>query len=58
LRTFVLGAALMFLAVFGFLTLFVLFSSGPDVLVVFSLVLLGLFAFGVIGALATPPDDR
>ena len=58
MRTLVLGAALMFIAVFGFLSLFVLFSSGPDVLVVFSLALLGLLALGVIGALATPPDDR
>ena len=57
-RTIVLGVALAFIAVLGFLTLFVLFSSGPDVLVVVSLVILGLFAFGVIGALATPPDDR
>ncbi len=57
-RTIVLGIALAFIAVLGFLTLFVLFSSGPDVLVVVSLVTLGLFAFGVIGALATPPGDR
>jgi hypothetical protein len=57
-RTVVLGVALAFIAVLGFLTLFVLFSSGPDVLVVVSIVILGLFAFGVIGALATPPDDR
>jgi hypothetical protein len=28
------------------------------VLVVVSFLILGLFAFGVIGALATPPDDR
>jgi hypothetical protein len=35
----------------------VLFSSGPDVLVVLSLVVLGLFAVGVIGALSTPPRD-
>jgi hypothetical protein len=57
-RTIVLGVALAFIAVLGFLTLFVLFSSGPDVLVVCSLAILGLFAFGVIGAMATPPDDR
>jgi hypothetical protein len=57
-RTIVLGVALAFIAVLGFLTLFVLFSSGPDVLVVTSLAILGLFAFGVIGAMATPPDDR
>jgi hypothetical protein len=56
-RTVVLGAALGFIAVFAFLTLFVLFSSGPDVLVVLSLAILGLFAFGVVGALSTPPDD-
>jgi hypothetical protein len=57
-RAVVLGVALAFIAVLGFLTLFVLFSSGPDVLVIMSFVILGLFAFGVIGALATPPDDR
>jgi hypothetical protein len=57
-RTVVLGVALAFIALLGFLTLFVLFSSGPDVLVVMSFAILGLFAFGVIGALATPPDDR
>ena len=56
-RTIVLGVALAFIAVLGFLTLFVLFSTGPDVLVVVSLVILGLFGFGVIGALATPSDD-
>ena len=57
-RTVVLAVALAFIAVLGFLTLFVLFSSGPDVLVAMSFVILGLLAFGVIGALATPPDDR
>jgi len=57
-RTVVLGVALAFIAVLGFLTLFVLFSSGPDMLVVVSLAILGLFGVGVIGALSTPPDDR
>ena len=57
-RTVVLGVALAFIAVLAFLTLFVLFWTGPDVLVVLSLVILALFAFGVIGALATPPDGR
>jgi hypothetical protein len=56
-RTLVLGLALAFIAILAFLTLFVLFASGPDVLVVTSLLVLGLFAFGVIGALATPPRD-
>jgi hypothetical protein len=57
-RTVVLGVALAFIAVLAFLTLFVLFWTGPDVLVVLSLVILALFAFGVLGALATPHDDR
>lgn len=57
-RTIVMGVALLFIGVLLFLTLFVLFTSGPDVLVVVSLVILGLFASGVLGALATPPDDR
>jgi hypothetical protein len=57
-RTVVLWVALAFVAVFAFLTLYVLFRSGPDVLVVLSFVVLAMFAFGVIGALATGPDDR
>jgi hypothetical protein len=57
MRTLVLGLALAFIAIFAFLTLFVLFANGPDVLVVTSLLVVGLFAFGVIGALATPPRD-
>jgi len=56
-RTAILVSALVFIAVLGFLTFFVLFTSGPDVLVVLSLVVLGLFGFGVIGALSTPPRD-
>jgi hypothetical protein len=56
-RTVVLGLALVFIAILAFLTLFVLFASGPDVLVLTSLLVLAIFAFGVIGALATPPRD-
>jgi hypothetical protein len=57
MRTAVLGVALAFIAVLTFLTLYVLFASGPDVLVVVSLVVLGLFAVGVLGAMGTPPRD-
>jgi hypothetical protein len=56
-RTLTLVLALGFIAILGSLTLYVLVSSGPDVLVVVSLVVLGLFAFGIVGALATPPRD-
>ena len=57
MRTVILVLALGFIAILTFLTLFVLFASGPDVLVVLSLIVLGMFAFGVIGALSTPPRD-
>jgi hypothetical protein len=57
-RAVILGVALAFIGVFGFLTLYVLFSSGPDLLVVISFVVLGMLGFGVIGALSTPPDDH
>lgn len=58
MRTVVLGLALLFTALLGFLTLFVLFSSGPDVLVIISLLVLALFVLGILGALTHPPGDR
>jgi len=57
MRTVILVLALGFIAILAFLTMYVLFSSGPDLLVIVSLLVLGLFAFGVIGALSTPPRD-
>jgi hypothetical protein len=58
MRTAVLGVALAFTALLGFLTLFVLFTSGPDVLVILSGLVIALFAFGILGALTHPPGDR
>jgi hypothetical protein len=58
MRTAVLGAALAFTALLAFLTLFVLFNSGPDILVIVSLLVLALFAVGIFGALSRPPDNR
>ena len=57
MRTLILVLALAFIAILAFLTLYVLLWKGPDVLVVVSLLVLGMFAFGVIGALSTPPRD-
>jgi hypothetical protein len=56
-RTLVFLAAMALIAVLGFLTLFVLFTSGPDVIVVVSLTIVGLLGFGVFGAFLRPPDD-
>ena len=56
MRTLVLGLALAFTSLLGFLTLYVLFTGGLDVLVVLSLLILGLFVFAILGALTHPPD--
>jgi hypothetical protein len=58
MRTAILGAALGFTGLLGFLTLYVLFTSGPDVLVMISGLVIAPFAFGIVGALTHPPDDR
>jgi hypothetical protein len=52
-RAAVLLMALGFIALLAFLTLFVLFSSGPDVLVIVALLVLGVIGCGVLGALGT-----
>ncbi len=48
--------ALLLWSVLAFLTLFVLFTSGPDFLVLVSLVVVALIGVGVFGALGEPPD--
>jgi hypothetical protein len=58
MRTLVAGAALVFTALLAFLTLFVIFESGPDVLSVLSLIVLALFFFGIFGALGSGPRNR
>ncbi len=57
MRTLILGAALAFTALLAFLTLYVLFQEGPDVLTITSLIVLALFFFGIFGAFTRPPDD-
>ena len=53
MRTLVVGAALAFTALLAFLTLYVIFNTGPDVLSVLSLLILALFFFGIFGALGS-----
>jgi hypothetical protein len=57
-RTAITVGALLFCCVFGFLTLYVMITSGPDLLTVLSFIVLALLAFGVLGALTEPPDKR
>ncbi|MDX6647081.1 MAG: hypothetical protein QOK40_2808 [Miltoncostaeaceae bacterium] len=58
MRTLVVGVALAFTALLAFLTLFVIFNTGPDVLSVLSLIVLALFFFGIFGALGSGPRER
>ena len=51
MRFLVVGLALAFTALLAFLTLFVIFQTGPDVLTVLSLIVLALLFFGIFGAL-------
>lgn len=52
----ILAAALLVIVVFGGLTASVIASDGVGPLEVASLVVLGMFAFGIIGALRQPPE--
>jgi len=58
-RTIVLSVALVFTVVFAGLTIDALIKRGTAVLVpgVLSLLVLALFAFGIVGALRHPPDE-
>ena len=56
-RNFALAASLVLICLIAFLTLSVAVDQGVDVLVVVSLIVLALLAFGVLGALTSPPED-
>jgi len=53
----ILAAALAFIALLGGLTIAVTIQHGPDVLTVGSLLVLAMFAFGIVGALRHPPGE-
>jgi hypothetical protein len=57
-RTAILIAVLIFTIALGALTLDVIIRTGPDVLTLTSLLIVAMFAFGVIGALREPPNRR
>jgi hypothetical protein len=55
-RNWVLGAALFFIGLLAFLTIRVAVKSGIDFLVIISLVVLGVLAVGVLGALTSSDE--
>jgi hypothetical protein len=52
----ILVSALAFIVLLGGLTVSVAVEHGPDVLTVGSLLVLAMFAFGIVGALRHPPE--
>ena len=58
MRSAITIVALVFCCALGFLTLYVMLRSGPDLLTGLSLIVLALMAFGILGALTEPPDKR
>ncbi len=58
MRAAILVAALAFIALLASLTVAVVVSEGVDVLTFVALLVLGMFTFGIVGALRErPPDD-
>ena len=49
--------ALALIVFLAYLTIRVMLSSGVDVLVLISLIVLGVLAFGVLGALGSSADE-
>lgn len=56
-RTFALVAVATVMVVIGLLTVAMIVHDGINGRVVLSLVILGIFGFGVVGALTQPPDE-
>jgi hypothetical protein len=55
MRAAVILIALAFTSLLGFLTLYVVFENGLDVLSVISLIVVAMFFFGIFGALGQKP---
>lgn len=58
MRTAITAAALVFCCAFGFMTVYVMLTSGADLFTGLSLIVLALLTFGILGALTEPPDKR
>jgi len=57
-RTAALLASLALIGLLAFLTISVMIDDGFTPLIALSMLIVGLLAFGVVGALTTPPPDE
>jgi hypothetical protein len=56
-RAVILGAALLFIGILASLTVYVTATSGVSVLTLVALIVLGMLASGIVGALLHPPPE-
>lgn len=54
-RLAILGLGIAFCALFALMSIFVALESGFDILTVLSLLIVGMLAAGLIGAIRNPP---
>ncbi|MEA2190490.1 MAG: hypothetical protein QOI73_611 [Solirubrobacteraceae bacterium] len=57
-RAVILGAALVFIGILAALTVAAIVAGGFNVLSLVSLLVLAMFAFGIVGALLGPPPPE
>jgi hypothetical protein len=57
-HTAIVVAGLVFVILFGGMTLVVLAEDGLTILVVFSILIVGLLGVAIWGAINNPPDNR
>jgi len=57
-RQALLGFGIAFCGIFALLTIQVAIESGPDIFTVISLLIVGMIATGLIGAIRNPPPDE
>ncbi len=55
MRTAIQFFALLLWTVLAFLTAYVLFTSGPDLLVLLSILVVAVLGMGIFGSLGEPP---
>ena len=56
-RAVILGATLLFIGILASLTVYVAVTSRVTVLTLVALLVLGMFASGIVGALLHPPPE-
>jgi hypothetical protein len=57
MQSTLLAVVVVFVVIFGAMTIDVVIRTGFDVITAFALLVLALIGFGVIGALRNPPNE-